>query len=264
MKLIWRGWPARTPRPGWHGVRWAPLCAEPPLTLPRIVSLSSENGLGESAPAPEDAMPGGRVSAAGTLSSHGRAGRKSLPRGRKGWKAARLAPAGWGQGGRGAHRSWSLRHMASDRGGAHPPLSEGTHQERRPRLAGVILGGGHGLPAQLPQCPGWGLRAGGDEGAKQDRHGCCSGLARAGRYRERSPSSGLLRGPLSYLSRPGEQCPPPPLKKQRVGSERSLPGLPAHLQVPSSMVTGRAAPARRPLPLCHNSRLRQRPCLSVC
>lgn len=125
------------------------------------------------------------------------------------------------------------------------------------------MGGGHGLPAQLPQCPGWGLRAGGDEGAKQDRHGCCSGLARAGRYRERSPSSGLLRGPLSYLSRPGEQCPPPPLKKQRVGSERSLPGLPAHLQVPSSMVTGRAAPARRPRPLCHNSRLRQRPCLCL-
>lgn len=111
------------------------------------------------------------------------------------------------------------------------------------------MGGGHGLPAQLPQCPGRGVRAGVDERAKQDQHGCCSGLARAGRYRERSPSSGLLRGPLSYLSRPGEQCPPPPLKKQCVGSERSLPSLPAHLQVLSSMVTGRAAPARGPLSL---------------
>ena len=111
------------------------------------------------------------------------------------------------------------------------------------------MGGGHGLPAQLPQCPGRGVRAGVDERAKQDQHGCCSGLARAGRYREQSPSSGLLRGPLSYLSRPGEQCPPPPLKKQCVGSERSLPSLPAHLQVLSSMVTGRAAPARGPLSL---------------
>lgn len=86
------------------------------------------------------------------------------------------------------------------------------------------------------------------------------GPARVGRYRERSPSSGLLRGPLSYLSGPGEQRPHPPLKKQRVGSERSLPGLPAH--PPAGPVihghrVGSPGP-RAPAP-CHDSRLRWHP-----